>query len=115
MSGSEALFANLGHFSVRSIQISSCTIVFPSIVLAYFGQVSYLRKHNQDDSNAFYSSVPSTFTVHCTFTVPYNMVFFFPLAIILRWYLYFHMTLSYAETLYWPMFIVVVMAAIIAS
>ena len=109
MSGSEALCADLGHFNVCSIQISSCTIVFPSIVLAYFGQVSYLRKHNQDASNAFYSSVPSTFIV------PYNMVFFFPLAIILRWYLYFHMTLSYAETLYWPMFIVVVMAAIIAS
>jgi KUP system potassium uptake protein len=59
ISGSEALFADLGHFSVRSIQISSCTIVFPSVVLAYFGQASYLRKHNQDASNAFYSSVPS--------------------------------------------------------
>ncbi|KAK7850659.1 potassium transporter 5 [Quercus suber] len=58
MSGSQALFANLNHFSVRSIQISSCTIVFPSIVLAYFGQASYLRKHNQDASSAFYSSVP---------------------------------------------------------
>ncbi|GMY27699.1 potassium transporter 5-like [Fagus crenata] len=58
LTGSEALFADLGHFSVRSIRISSCTIVFPSIVLAYFGQASYLRKHNQDASNAFYSSVP---------------------------------------------------------
>ena len=76
MSGSEALFANLGHFSVRSIQISSCTMVFPSIVLAYFGQASYLRKHNDGASHAFYYSVPSAFTV------PYNMVFFLPLAII---------------------------------
>ena len=75
MLGSKALFANLGHFSVCLIQISSCTIVFPLIVLAYFGQASYLRKHNQDASNAFYSSIPSMFTI------PYNIVFF-PLAII---------------------------------
>ncbi|KAL4642905.1 hypothetical protein ACB092_02G053100 [Castanea dentata] len=53
---SEALFADLGHFIVCSIQISSCTIVFPFIVLAYFGQASYLWKHNQDATNAFYSS-----------------------------------------------------------
>ncbi|XP_023904259.1 potassium transporter 5-like isoform X1 [Quercus suber] len=77
LTGSEALFADLGHFSVRSIQISSIIIVFPSIILAYFGQASYLRKHNQDASNAFYSSVP--------------------------------------KPLYWPMFIVAIMAAIIAS
>ncbi|KAG6645532.1 potassium transporter 5-like [Carya illinoinensis] len=77
LTGSEALFADLGHFSVRSIQISSCTIVFPSVVFAYFGQASYLRQHSQDASNAFYSSVP--------------------------------------KSIYWPMFVVAVMAAIIAS
>ncbi|KAG6672419.1 hypothetical protein I3842_16G056600 [Carya illinoinensis] len=77
LTGSEALFADLGHFSVRSIHISSCTIVFPSVVLAYFGQASYLRQHSQDASNAFYSSVP--------------------------------------KPIYWPMFVVAVMAAIIAS
>ncbi|KAG6672433.1 hypothetical protein I3842_16G057500 [Carya illinoinensis] len=77
LTGSEALFADLGHFSVRSIQISSCTIVFPSVVFAYFGQASYLRQHRQDASNAFYSSVP--------------------------------------KSVYWPMFVVAVMAAIIAS
>ncbi|OVA04325.1 potassium transporter [Macleaya cordata] len=77
LTGSEALFADLGHFNVRSIQISTCTIVFPSIILAYTGQAAYLRKHNLDATDAFYKSVP----------VP----------------------------VYWPMFVVAVLAAIIAS
>lgn len=56
--GTEALFADVGHFSVRSIQISMCSMVYPAIVLAYFGQASYLRKHMGDVSQAFYASIP---------------------------------------------------------
>ncbi|KAB1221061.1 Potassium transporter 5 [Morella rubra] len=77
LTGSEAFFADLGHFNVRSIQISSCCVVFPSIILAYFGQASYLRKNIEDVSNAFYSSVP--------------------------------------KPVYWPMFVVALMSAVIAS
>lgn len=60
--GGTCMFADLGHFSVGAIQISSCSVLFPSIVLAYFGQASYFRKHNQDASNPFYSSAPRTFS-----------------------------------------------------
>ncbi|KAK3038972.1 hypothetical protein RJ639_027457 [Escallonia herrerae] len=77
LTGSEALFADLGHFCVWLIQISTCTLVFPSIVLAYMGQVSYLWEHLQDGPTAFYSSIP--------------------------------------KLVYWPMFVIAVMAAIIAS
>ena len=56
--GAEALFADVGHFSVLSIQISACCVVFPSIVLAYTGQAAYLRKHSLDTADAFYKSVP---------------------------------------------------------
>ncbi|KAI3967152.1 hypothetical protein MKW92_035085 [Papaver armeniacum] len=77
LTGSEALFADLGHFSVKSIQISTCTIVFPSIVLAYTGQAAYLRKHLDDAPQAFYKSVP--------------------------------------KPVYWPMFVLAVLSAIIAS
>ncbi|XP_043720918.1 potassium transporter 5-like [Telopea speciosissima] len=58
--GTEALFADVGHFSVRSIQISMCSVTFPSLILAYTGQASYLRKHNAEVSNAFYKSVPGS-------------------------------------------------------
>ncbi|KAL8513458.1 hypothetical protein ACS0TY_012789 [Phlomoides rotata] len=77
ITGAEALFADLGHFSVKSIQISMSVVVYPSIILAYIGQASFLRENNSLVSNAFYASVP--------------------------------------KNLYWPMFVVAVMAAIIAS
>ncbi|KAJ4953513.1 hypothetical protein NE237_030345 [Protea cynaroides] len=58
LTGSEALFADLGHFNVRSIQISTCTVVFSSIVMAYVGQAAHRRKHPLDGSDALYQSVP---------------------------------------------------------
>ncbi|KAL5996548.1 hypothetical protein ACLOJK_026628 [Asimina triloba] len=42
--GTEAMFAELRHFTVRSIQISMCSLTFPCLVLAYAGQASYLRE-----------------------------------------------------------------------
>lgn len=56
--GTEALFADVGHFTVRSIQISMCTITFPALILAYTGQAAYLRKHNYDVHETFYKSIP---------------------------------------------------------
>ncbi|KAL2336396.1 hypothetical protein Fmac_010842 [Flemingia macrophylla] len=53
-----AMFADLGHFSVRAIQISFSCIVFPSILIAYFGQAAYLRKFPENVSNTFYASIP---------------------------------------------------------
>ncbi|KAL7143603.1 hypothetical protein ABFS83_08G202800 [Erythranthe nasuta] len=58
ITGTEALFADLGHFSVRSIQISMIAIVYPSLLLAYGGQTSYLMKNKLDVSEVFYKSIP---------------------------------------------------------
>lgn len=58
MIGTEAMFADLGHFSVRSIQISMCTVTFPSVILAYAGQASYLREHLTAVGETFYKSIP---------------------------------------------------------
>ncbi|KDP37185.1 hypothetical protein JCGZ_06241 [Jatropha curcas] len=60
LTGSEALFADLGHFNICSIQLSSSLVLVPSILLAYLGQCSYLRKHSSDVATAFYSSIPSS-------------------------------------------------------
>ncbi|XP_050111590.1 potassium transporter 5-like isoform X10 [Malus sylvestris] len=75
--GTEALFADVGHFTVRSIQISMCTVTYPALILAYSGQASFLRKHHLLVADTFFKSIP--------------------------------------KPLYWPMFVVAVMAAIIAS
>ncbi|XWS36286.1 hypothetical protein CRYUN_Cryun20dG0072500 [Craigia yunnanensis] len=58
ITGAEALFADVGHFTVLSIQISTCTIVYPAILLAYTGQASFLLEHPQYGADAFYKSVP---------------------------------------------------------
>nr|GMD13376.1 putative potassium transporter 12 isoform X1 [Ipomoea batatas] len=59
--GAEAMFADLGHFSVRSIQIAFTGVVFPCLLLAYLGQAAYLMKHPNSASTVFYSSVPDGF------------------------------------------------------
>ncbi|KAG8365772.1 hypothetical protein BUALT_Bualt17G0006600 [Buddleja alternifolia] len=44
ITGTEAMFADLGHFNVPAIQISFSGIVFPSLLAAYIGQAAYLSK-----------------------------------------------------------------------
>ncbi|CAN0924451.1 Potassium transporter 8 [Linum grandiflorum] len=61
MTGSEAMFADLGHFSQLSIQIAFSFVVYPSLILAYMGQAAYLSKHHileTDYRIGFYVSVP---------------------------------------------------------
>lgn len=77
VTGTEALFADVGHFSVKSIQISMSSVAYPALMLTYSGQASFLRLHQDKVSNAFYNAIPGP--------------------------------------LYWPMFGVAVLAAIIAS
>ncbi|XP_076925915.1 potassium transporter 5-like [Bidens hawaiensis] len=77
ITGTEAMFADLGHFTVKSIQISMGCVVYPALITAYSGQASWLRKHQNQVSDTFYKSAP--------------------------------------DALYWPVFVVAVMAAIIAS
>ncbi|RCV42029.1 hypothetical protein SEVIR_9G181200v4 [Setaria viridis] len=60
--GTEALFADLGYFSIRSIQLSFTFGLLPSVLLTYIGQAAYLRKHMDmaDISNVFFNSIPSS-------------------------------------------------------
>ncbi|XP_057862190.2 putative potassium transporter 12 isoform X1 [Cryptomeria japonica] len=58
ITGTEALFADLGHFSSLSVQIAFTVVVFPCLLLAYIGQAAYLTQHPYDVSEAFYRSIP---------------------------------------------------------
>ncbi|KAL8150143.1 hypothetical protein V2J09_019951 [Rumex salicifolius] len=61
ITGSEAMFADLGHFSQLSIQIAFTFFVYPSLILAYMGQAAYLSRHHivaNDYQIGFYVSVP---------------------------------------------------------
>ncbi|XP_062151341.1 potassium transporter 8-like [Alnus glutinosa] len=61
ITGSEAMFADLGHFSQLSIKIAFTCMVYPSLILAYMGQAAYLSKHHNIETHyriGFYVSVP---------------------------------------------------------
>ncbi|AEE35043.1 K+ uptake permease 6 [Arabidopsis thaliana] len=61
ITGSEAMFADLGHFSQLSIKIAFTSLVYPSLILAYMGQAAYLSQHHIIESEyniGFYVSVP---------------------------------------------------------
>ncbi|XP_020174941.1 probable potassium transporter 4 [Aegilops tauschii subsp. strangulata] len=77
ITGAEAMFADLGHFSKRSIQIAFLTSIYPSLVLTYAGQTAYLINNVNDFSDGFYKFVP--------------------------------------RPVYWPMFVIATLAAIVAS
>ncbi|XP_061371397.1 putative potassium transporter 12 [Gastrolobium bilobum] len=77
ITGAEAMFADLGHFTVPSIQIAFTCMVFPCLLLAYMGQAAYLVKNPTSYSRIFYDSVPGS--------------------------------------LFWPVFVIATLAAMIAS
>uniref|UniRef100_A0A0D6QVT4 Potassium transporter n=1 Tax=Araucaria cunninghamii TaxID=56994 RepID=A0A0D6QVT4_ARACU len=77
ITGTEALFADLGHFSTLAVQIAFTLVVFPCLLLQYMGQAAYIIHHQDHVKNAFYKSIP--------------------------------------ESIYWPVFIIATLAAIIAS
>ncbi|KNA03435.1 hypothetical protein SOVF_209220 isoform A [Spinacia oleracea] len=77
ITGSEALFADLGHFSRSSIQLAFLFTIYPSLVFTYAGQTAYLIKHPHDHEDGFYKFIPSQ--------------------------------------VYWPMFVIATLAAVVAS
>lgn len=77
ITGSEAMFADLGHFNPRSIQIAFIFTIYPSLVLTYAGQTAYLIKNPNDYNDGFYKFIPTP--------------------------------------VYWPIFIISTLAAIVAS
>ncbi|KAI4372894.1 hypothetical protein MLD38_011075 [Melastoma candidum] len=48
ITGSEAMFADLGHFSYTAIQMAFTFLVYPALILAYMGQAAYLSVHHDN-------------------------------------------------------------------
>lgn len=58
ITGAEAMFADLGHFSQLSIKIAFMCAVYPCLILAYMGQAAFLSRHHADLERSFYMSIP---------------------------------------------------------
>lgn len=61
VTGGEALFADIGHFGKNPIRYSWFVLVFPCLVLNYFGQGANLLLNPEAINNPFYMIAPSWF------------------------------------------------------
>ena len=58
VTGAEALYADMGHFGKRSIRFAWFGLVFPSLVLNYFGQGGLILHNPEAAANPFYLLAP---------------------------------------------------------
>ncbi|KAK3497415.1 potassium transporter hak-1 [Neurospora hispaniola] len=56
--GVEALFADLGAFSLHAIQLSWMCYTYPCLLLAYIGQAAYISHHPDAYTNPFFNATP---------------------------------------------------------
>ena len=59
VTGGEVLYADMGHFGKTPIRINWYCLVFPALILNYFGQGAYLLHHPDGVENLFYRLTPS--------------------------------------------------------
>jgi len=63
LTGTEALYADMGHFGKRSIRMAWLGFVFPALLLNYFGQGALLLGDPHASSNPFYLLVPQVLLI----------------------------------------------------
>ncbi|MGN2249228.1 potassium transporter Kup [Frateuria edaphi] len=58
VTGTEALYADMGHFGRRPIRLAWFAFVLPALLLNYFGQGALVLAHPEAIANPFYHLVP---------------------------------------------------------
>lgn len=58
VTGGEALYADMGHFGSRPIRLAWFTLVFPALLINYFGQGALLLSSSHYISQPFYALAP---------------------------------------------------------
>jgi KUP system potassium uptake protein len=58
LTGGEALYADIGHFGTRPIRVGWFYLVFPTLMLSYFGQGAFLLRNPTLTDNLFYRVAP---------------------------------------------------------
>ncbi|KAF0889544.1 hypothetical protein E2562_026958 [Oryza meyeriana var. granulata] len=57
--GSEAMFADLCYFSVKSVQLTFVFLVLPCLLLGYLGQAAFLMENLTENQQVFFLSIPN--------------------------------------------------------
>jgi len=63
VTGAEALYADMGHFGPKPIQLAWVGLVLPALALNYFGQGALLLQSPESLDNLFYLMAPASFHV----------------------------------------------------
>jgi len=63
VTGTEALYADMGHFGRKPIASAWLYIVFPALILNYLGQAAMLIQHPEFVDNPFFHMVPPSLIV----------------------------------------------------
>jgi KUP system potassium uptake protein len=67
ITGGEALYADMGHFGKRPIRLAWYAVVFPCLLLNYFGQGALLIEHGAVVKSPFFELVPDSLLVPVIF------------------------------------------------
>jgi KUP system potassium uptake protein len=59
MTGAEALYADMGHFGKQPVRIAWMALVWPALVLQYFGQGAFCLTHGMKVSQPLFALVPA--------------------------------------------------------
>jgi len=59
LTGGEALYADMGHFGKRPIRLAWMFLVWPSLVMNYFGQGALVMMHPETLKQPFFESAPA--------------------------------------------------------
>ncbi len=63
ITGGEALYADMGHFGVRPIRLAWLVLVFPALLLNYFGQGALLLRDPSAVANPFFYMAPKALVI----------------------------------------------------
>ena len=63
VTGAEALYADMGHFGPKPIRLAWFVLVFPALVLNYFGQGALMLLEPAKADNPFFNMVPGWFLI----------------------------------------------------
>ncbi|MBC7844072.1 MAG: potassium transporter Kup [Gemmatimonadaceae bacterium] len=63
VTGAEALYADMGHFGKRPIRLAWGLLVFPCLLMNYFGQGAAIMSDASVRANPFYSLAPSVLQI----------------------------------------------------
>lgn len=63
LTGGEALYADMGHFGAKAVRLGWYGLVFPSLILNYFGQGALVLRDASAAANPFYYLAPQAMLI----------------------------------------------------